>query len=301
MACEVALESDDVPPLQNYADSIYAFRERISTGEITRRIHLEDWHRYMRTKDNSEAADTASEMDGMFARIRQEIAGMERRSAEFKRMVDELVRMVEEMPNYTRIHAYPVNGFSTHAPTSRSSVRSRLVRSPSDLTSPPLLANSRARLPPPPLRALAPPIPPRLPTPSSPSAVAAAGAPGAAASVSATSILASASLHRLRQTNTPLRTAPPPPPQAAQRYTHIHRRFFPRAFWRTLNPPAPAPRTPSPRGTPAQPAGSDFPENRQASTIAETRTRLPPPPDTPPIPYRAPVPGQTFLSFMQRN
>lgn len=284
VACEVAVDSDDVPPLQNYADSIYAFRERISPGEITRRIHLEDWHRYMRSKD--EAVDTASDMEDMFARIRHEIGGMERRSAEFKRMVDELVQMVEEMPNiFTRVHVSPANGFTTGPRMARagprSRLRSRLVRSPSDLTPTPLLANSRARLPPP----LLPPAPsgsPRLPpAPGSPSATAVLA-----------SISASASLNRLRQTMTaPSRTPPPP---RAQRYAHFHRRLFNRAFFasRASNPPQP--RTPSPRGTPlppgmpALPGGPGFHESRQESSIAETRTRLPPPLETPPIPYRAP-------------
>jgi hypothetical protein len=286
VACEVAVDSDDVPPLQNYADSIYAFRERISPGEITRRIHLEDWHRYMRAKD--EAVDTASEMEDMFARIRHEIGGMERRSAEFKRMVDELVRMVEEMPNiFTRINPSPANGFTTtDLRVAHAGARSRLVvRSPSDLTPTPLLANSRARLPPP----LQPPAPsgsPRLPT--------APGSPSAAAVLA--SISASASLNRLGQTTTaPSRTPPPP---RAQRYAHFHRRFFHRAFFapRTSNPPhprTPSPRgTPSPPGTPALPGGPGFHETGQESSIAESRTRLPPPLETPPIPYRAP--GQIF-------
>lgn len=278
VGCEVAVDSDDVPPLQNYADSIYAFRERISPGEITRRIHLEDWHRYMRAKD--EAVDTASQMEDMFARIRHEIGGMERRSAEFKWMVDELVRMVEEMPNtFMRIHASPANSFTTNPRIARARARSRLVRSPSDLTPRPLLANARAGLPPP-LRAPAPPGSPRLPASDSPSAVLA-------------SISASASLNQLRRTTAPSRTPPPPP--RAQRYAHIHRRFFPRAFFapRTSNTP-PQPRTPSPRGTPSPPGtpglpgGPGFHGSREASSIAETRTRLPPPPESPPIPYRAP-------------
>ena len=95
MACEVAAKSEDVPPLPIYTDALVAFRERISSGEITRRIHLEEWHLYSRIKEEDE--DTAAEMDDMFARIRVEIATMEKRSAEFKRMVDELVRMVREM------------------------------------------------------------------------------------------------------------------------------------------------------------------------------------------------------------
>ena len=199
VACEVAVDSDDVPPLQNYADSIYAFRECISPGEITRRIHLEDWHRYMRAKD--EAVDTASQMEDTFARIRHEIGGMERRSAEFKRMVDELVRIVEEMPNtFTRIHVPPANGFTTGPRIARARVRSRLVRSPSDLTPTPLLANTRARLPPP-IRPPAPPGSPRLP---------ASGSPSATATGTLASISASASLNRLQQPTAPSRTPPPP-------------------------------------------------------------------------------------------
>jgi hypothetical protein len=67
MGWEAALRSNDIPPLQNYADRIFAFRERINSVEITRRIHVEEWHRYCHTKDD--VVDTPSQMDDMFARV----------------------------------------------------------------------------------------------------------------------------------------------------------------------------------------------------------------------------------------
>ena len=273
MACEVAVDSDDVPPLQNYADSIFAFRERISTGEITRRIHLEDWFRYIRAKD--EEVDTPSQMDDMFARIRNEINGMERRSADFKRMVDDLGRMVEEMQ---RVEQWSI---AANGRIPRSAVQTRLIRSPSDLTPMPILANTRTRLPPP------------LPgAPHGPSRLATSGSGSA-----------SRSFHTVTSTVTSSRT---PPPTRAGRYAHIHRRLFHRVFFapRTSNPTrqrTPSPHrtpSPSPPDTPMMPPGPSSFESPQASQIGETRTRLPPPLETPPIPYRAP--GQGFFSFIQR-
>lgn len=288
MGCEVAVGSDDVPPLQNYADRIFAFRERISTGEITRRIHLEDWLRYTYDKEGAEA-DTPSQMDDMFARIRNEIGAMERRSADFKRAVDDLVRMVEEMQRIER--------WSTGAKdrTPRASAQSRVIRSPSDLTPILILANTRTRLPPP------RPSPLRPPTSGSPSA----------------SVSASVSANRSPHTHTHTHTATtatssrtPPSPRPA-RHARIHRRLFHRVFFaaRTSNPTRQ--RTPSPRrspsssppGTPMMPAGpsSSFAfESPQASQIGVTRARLPPPLEEPPIPYRAPGQGQRIFSFLQR-
>ena len=275
MACEVAVVSDDVPPLQNYADSIFAFRERISMGEITRRIHLDDWLQYIRAKEDE--ADTPSQMDDMFARLRNEINGMERRSADFKRMVDDLVRMVEEMQRV-------VERWSTAANDGipRGAVQPRLIRSPSDLTPMPILANTRTRLPP-------------LPSPLRPST---SGSPSA-------SVSTSGSVNQSPHTTTSPRT---PPPRAA-RSTRIHRRLFHRLFFaqRTSNPTrqrTPSARrtpSPSPLGTPMMPAGpgSSFAfESPQTSRIDETRTRLPPTLEAPPIPYRAP--GQGIFSFLQR-
>ncbi|KAI0298374.1 hypothetical protein B0F90DRAFT_1669103 [Multifurca ochricompacta] len=120
---------------------IFAFRERISPGEITRRIHVEEWHRYCRTKE--EVTDTPSQMDDMFARIRNEIGAMERRSGDFKRMVDELVGLVDEMQERERMGGF-VNGLA-RSPRNRAT-RSNLVHSSSDLPS--TLSDTRTRLPP---------------------------------------------------------------------------------------------------------------------------------------------------------
>jgi hypothetical protein len=67
-------------------------RTSSTPGEITRRLHLEEWHQYMRFKDEKD--ETQSQMDDVFTRVRNEIGGMERHSKEFKLMVDELVRML---------------------------------------------------------------------------------------------------------------------------------------------------------------------------------------------------------------
>lgn len=284
MGCEVAVGSDDVPPLQNYANSIFAFRERISTGEVTRRIHLDGWLRYTHAKDAE--VDTPSQMDDMFARIRNEINAMERRSADFKRAVDDLVRMVEEMQRVERWST----GAKDRIP--RASAQSRVIRSPSDLTPILILANTRTRLPPP------RPSPLRPPTSGSPSA----------------SVSASVSANRLphahtHTANTATSSRTPPSPRPA-RHARIHRRLFHRVFFapRTSNPTRQ--RTPNPRrspsssppGTPMMPAGpsSSFVESPQASQIGETRTRLPPPLEEPPILYRAPGQGQRIFSFLQR-
>lgn len=284
MACEVAVDSDDVPPLQNYADSIFAFRERISTGEITRRIHLEDWFRYVRAKDSE--VDTPSQMDDMFARIRDEINGMERRSADFNRMVDDLCRMVEEMQRVERWPIAVANGGGLPSPRA-GAVQSRLIRSPSDLTPMLILVNTRTRLPPP--LPGAPHGPSRLATVTSVSPSGSGPASGSA----------SRSFHTVTSSRTP-------PPARAGRYAHIHRRLFHRVFFapRASNPPrqrTPGPRrtpSPPPPDTPMMPAGPSAFESPQASQIGETRTRLPPPLETPPIRYRAP--GQRFFSFIQR-
>jgi hypothetical protein len=59
-------------------------------------------------------------------------------------------------------------------------------------------------------------------------------------------------------------------------------------------------RTPSPPGTPPTPpplpSGPGF--GPSASLIAETRARLPPPPEASPIPYHPP--GQRRVSFLDR-
>ena len=46
---------------------------------------------------DEEKDDTQSQMDGMSAKIHNKISGMERRSKEFKLMVDKLVRKVAGM------------------------------------------------------------------------------------------------------------------------------------------------------------------------------------------------------------
>jgi hypothetical protein len=364
MACEVAAHSDDVPPLQSYVDSIFAFRERISPGEITRRIHLEDWHIYMRLK--VEEDDTQSQMDDMFAKMRNEIGGMERRSKEFKLMIDELVRMVAGMQEIVRLRQgagvggggrggggglqirpdgfVNVNGFWIRSATRNppyavhrrdaAGARTRaraMTRSPSDVLLTPILANSRARLPPltgihpPPPPGPPPPPPPPSPLPTAGSTNSSRGRfPTSISSVSrsrrqqpavASSPSSAVISHTINLPYSPSRSRSrsrsPPPPRS-----NIHRRLFQRVFQmsqnsdapprhrhRTARTPSPAARAPSPLGTPPsppQPSGTEFSsyESPSASLIAETRTRLPPPPDSSPIPYRPP--GQRLFSFLHR-
>ena len=366
MACEVAAESDDVPPLQSYVESIFAFRERISHGEITRRIHLESWHLYMRNRD-LERDDTQSQMDDMFAKTRNEIGGMERRSKEFKLMVDELVRMVAGMQEIVRLRQGAagggggggeggqqigrpdgfviVNGFLVRSATRNppyaahrrdaagTGTRARaMTRSPSDLLPMPILANSRARLPPLTSTHPSPPAPPSLlPTTAGPAnpprRFPRTTSPVSRSRRQETLLLSSSSAVLSRAINLPTspsrarsrsrsRSPPPapaPPPRTAR---NIHRRLFHRVFQVSQNsniPPQRHPRTPSPAArapsplempptiqTQPQPFGSGFSpyESPSASLIAETRTRLPPSPDSQLIPYRPP--GQRLFSFLHR-
>jgi hypothetical protein len=60
------------PSAQNYADRMFTFQERIGPGEITRRIHVEEWHRYCYTKED--VVDNPSQMDDMFTQVRDHSA-----------------------------------------------------------------------------------------------------------------------------------------------------------------------------------------------------------------------------------
>jgi hypothetical protein len=354
MACEVAAQSDDVPPLQSYVDSIFAFRERNSPGEITRRIHLEEWHRYMRIR-NEERDDTQPQMDDMFAKMRNEIGGMERRSKEFKSMVDELIRMVAGMQEIVRLRQgarggagvgggggrlqirpdgfVNVNGFwirsATRVPPyaahrrDAAGARARaMTRSPSDLLPTPILANSRARLPP--LTGIHPPPPPPSPLPTAGSISSVSRSrrqQRAVASSSSSAVNSRTIIHQIPSSPSRSRSrSPPPPPPPLRTARNIHRRLFQRVFHMSQNSnvhprhrtrtrtPSPAARAPSPLGTPPTPpptpqpqsSGTEFSsyESPSASLITETRTRLPPPPDSSPIPYRPP--GQRLFSFLHR-
>jgi hypothetical protein len=286
VACEVAVRSDDVPPLQNYADSIFTFRERISPGEVTRRIHVEEWHQYHRTKEDT--TDTPSQMDDMFVRMRNEIGAMERRSKEFKKMVNELVGLVDEMQERERLGGF-ANGLARGPRIPHS--RGGLVRSSSDLQGMPVLADSRARLPPPPIPSAAHRSPPRRPHSSRPTR--SSPLRHTAADSAETSPRGGSST-----TITPRVSPPPRPPRNPQR------RLFSRVFHVPPRDsssiplhriPSPS-RVPSPTSTPVTPPTSSSPA--QSRLISETRTRLPPPLEASPVPYRPP--GQRILSFLDR-
>lgn len=311
MACEVAAQSDDVPPLQSYVDSVFAFRERISHGEITRRIHLEQWHLYMRVRDE-EADDTQSQMDDMFAKMRNEIDGMDRRSKEFKSMVDELVRMVAGMqeimkPRQGAIGAIGggsglqirvdglvnVNGFwvrsatrippyAAHRHDAASARAMTMTRSPSDVLPMPNLVNSRARLPPLTSIHLPPPPPSPLPTansttpargrfPTSISSISSASRSRRQHAVTSSPAVISRTTGIILPSSSPSRSRSPPPPRTAR---NIHRRLFQRVFHTSQNsntPPRHRTRTPSPAA------------------------RAPSPLDTPPMP--SPPLGTGFSSY----
>ncbi|KAI0268503.1 hypothetical protein BGY98DRAFT_1018803 [Russula aff. rugulosa BPL654] len=248
-------------------------------------------------------------------------------------MVDELVRMVAGMQEIVAklpqggLRIQPdgfvnVNGFwvrsATRIPTyaahrrDAAGTRARaMTRSPSDLLPTPILANSRARLPP--LTGIHPSPPPPSPLATAVSTNSArlfrrrllpqAVAPSSpSAEILRTINLPSSP----SQSRTRSRSRSPPPPRAARnRVFHMSQNSNspPR---RRPHTPSPAARPPSPLGTPTtpqpqpQPSGSGFSsyESPSASLIAETRTRLPPPPDSSPILHRPP--GQRLFSFLHR-
>ncbi|KAN0139321.1 hypothetical protein V8E53_002822 [Lactarius tabidus] len=274
VACEVAVRS------------IFTFRERISPGEVTRRIHVEEWHQYHRTKEDT--TDTPSQMDDMFVRMRNEIGAMERRSKEFKKMVDELVGLVDEMQERERLGGF-ANGLARGPRIPHS--RGGLVRSSSDLQGMPVLADSRARLPPPPIPSAVHRSPPRRPHSSRPTR--SSPLRHTAADSAETSPRGGSST-----TITPRVSPPPRPPRNPQR------RLFSRVFHVPPRDsssiplhriPSPS-RVPSPTSTPVTPPTSSSPA--QSRLISETRTRLPPPLEASPVPYRPP--GQRILSFLGR-
>ena len=315
MACEVAAQSDDVPPLQNYVDIIYTFRERISPGKITWRIHLEDWHRYILVRVE-EMDDTQSQMDEMFAKIRNEIAGIERRIKKFNAMVDELVRMVGAMQETERVRQAAMAGGGGLQIRADGLMNGFWIRS----------ATSATRMPPYPARGPVcggrrmesrqqPRTPPSAPHPAAtPSPLSAADSRRLPASVSSRSrsrqarqAASSAAVISRPSSHSP----PPAPPRPAR--NDIHLRFFHRVFHisQNANIPASVQRRPSPERTPSpvdiQPPpppppspgpGFGFHESPSASLIAETRTRLPPPPKESPIPNR-PL-GQRMFLFLNR-
>lgn len=285
VACEVAVRSDDVPPLQNYVDSIFTFRERISPGEITRRIHVEEWHRYCRTKEDT--TDTPSQMDDMFARIRNEIGAMERRSQDFKKMVNELVGLVDEMQERERVGGF-ANGIARGPRISQARARAGLVHSSSDT---PILANSRARLPPPPLPGAAGGSPPRRPS-SRPTR----SSPLRHTTAEARPIIPRSPRNGGSSTIAPRFSPPPRPARNPQR------RLFNRVFYISHSSSTPLsripPRVPSPPSAPVTPPTSGSRGSPQSRSISETRTRLPPPLEVSPVPYRPP--GQRLFSFLDR-
>ncbi|KAH9053580.1 hypothetical protein EDB87DRAFT_208442 [Lactarius vividus] len=228
-------------------------------------------------------------MDDMFARIRNEIGAMERRSQDFKKMVNELVGLVDEMQERERIGGF-ANGLARSPRIPQARARAGLVRSSSDLQGTPILANSRARLPPPPLSSAAGRSPPRQPS----------SRPTRSSPLRHTT--ADARPLPLSPRNGGSSTMAPrfsPPPRPAR---NPQRRLFNRVFYISHSSSAPLsripPRVPPPPSTPVTPPTSGSRESPQPHSISETRTRLPPPLEVSPVPYRPP--GQRLFSFLDR-
>ena len=79
---------------------VYAFMGSFTPGEITRRVHVEEWREYVETQ--GAGCDDAASMHAMFGRMRVEIALLDDRSRALKcLLVDlaDLVRLVQEMPS----------------------------------------------------------------------------------------------------------------------------------------------------------------------------------------------------------
>ena len=275
---------------------------------------LEDWHRYILVRVE-EMDDTQSQMDEMFAKIRNEIGGIERRIKEFNAMVDELVRMVGAMQKTERVRQAAMTGGGGLQIRAYGLMNGFWIRS----------ATSATRMPPYPARGAVsggrrmesrqqPRTPPSVPHPAAtPSPLSAADSRRLPASVSSRSRSrqarqAASSAAVISRPSSP--SPPPAPPRPAR--NDIHLRFFHRVFHisQNANIPASVQRRPSPERTPSpvdiQPPppppspgpGFGFHESPSASLIAETRTRLPPLPKESPIPYR-PL-GQRMFLFLNR-
>lgn len=98
----------------SYHHMFFVFRERISTGEVTRRMHMEEWSHYtsytLLTPSFSSTTSFSStlalrESDAVFERLRAEIALLEQRSADFKRILGELTGLVEKVKEMDRAAA----------------------------------------------------------------------------------------------------------------------------------------------------------------------------------------------------
>ncbi|KAI0049513.1 hypothetical protein FA95DRAFT_1556808 [Auriscalpium vulgare] len=103
MACDVAAHSADVPQHATHHQMFIVFRERISIGEVTRHMHVEEWNRYTKdawldmlnpTSTVPSATLMQRESDVVFERLREEIGKLEQRSEDFKRILDELHALV---------------------------------------------------------------------------------------------------------------------------------------------------------------------------------------------------------------
>jgi hypothetical protein len=224
----------------------------------------------------------------MFARIRNEIIAMERRSKEFKNTVDELVRLVNEIQRSWQF----LNARATRMDPRMPATGSSLVHSSSTVVFPmttPTLADSRARLPPRrhlPVSTRGSPLRPIQNSPSLPQSPPVQQQDHVSPRDSA--VPSSESTPRLaqnprRQTFNDVVVVPHSSVDVPQSQTpSVHTNSS-----RTPSPPnAAVASTPSQSISPTRP------------TIAETRARLPPPLESSPVPYRPP--GQRLFSFFNR-
>jgi hypothetical protein len=156
----------------------------------------------------------------------------------------------------------------------------------------PILADSRARLPPPPFPGAAFVSPPRQPN-SRPTR----SSPLRPTTADTTRTVARRSPRNGGSSTTiaPRVSPPPRPPRNPQRRL-FNRMFHPSRSSDTILPPS---RVPSPPSTPVTPPTSSSrasPHSRRL--ISETRSRLPPPLEVSPVPYRPP--GQRLFPFLNR-
>ncbi|TFY74437.1 hypothetical protein EWM64_g9577 [Hericium alpestre] len=91
--CERTVRSADVP--RQHETTLRVFIETIAPGEITRRIHAEDWRRYV--SERAAEYDDEAAMTSLFDRMRTEIRVLQQRSRDFRKMVGDLSDLVRHL------------------------------------------------------------------------------------------------------------------------------------------------------------------------------------------------------------
>ncbi|KAI0315287.1 hypothetical protein OF83DRAFT_364892 [Amylostereum chailletii] len=101
-ACLSIAEGPDVPQHWRSHKLFSDFREQMSTGSVTRSLHLERWREYTSTRAGKE--DHEATMENMFDLVRAEIATLEQRAKDFRGMVKELKNLVDQAQNLECAH-----------------------------------------------------------------------------------------------------------------------------------------------------------------------------------------------------